>query len=309
MHVDRDAWIAAGGDAFRHDLYAALGAVACFAQGSHRALATIHPDLPEIGCVGDWTGDRELLREAEAWLRDRGARVAHGPKELCSWFNARASLGPFEEPPFSWEPTTPAQPWLDAGYTPLTRYVSVLADHHPSMLAGTRAATSLSGRGWTLQALPADGDGHVPEALFHEALGVAHQLFAAGFGGSDGYARVPLEALRAYYGRYRTELDPRLTLLAFDPKGAPAGVILAIPDRATPARKWFCVMTLAVLPQHRQQGVGSWLVAACHKAARDAGYRAGVHALIQVERGQEHPWYQGRILRRYALLHKPLVGG
>ncbi len=306
IHPDRTAWLAAGGDAFRLDLYDRIGAVAPFGRGRERILATVHPDLPDVGCLADWTGDPDLLRAAEAWLRDRGCRVAHAPKEMCAWFSSWASLGPDAPAPFSWEPVTPAGPWLEAGYAPIQRYVSVLADHDAQIRAGTRAAARLAAQGWRVAPLPTDDEGHIPEGLFHEAMAVVHHLFTAGFEPMDGFAHVPLDVLRAWYGRYRTELDARLTLVAHDPEGQPAGAVLAVPDRAVPERGWFAILALVVLPEHQQKGVGSWLVAACHKAARTAGYRAGVHALIRVQGAQEHTWLSGTPIRSYALLGKEL---
>ena len=306
MNPDRDAWLNAGGDAFRLELYDRVGTVAPFARGEHRILATIHPERPEIGCLADWTGDPELLEAAEAWLRAQGCSVAHGPKEMCAWFTSWANLGPEGPEPFAWEPTAPGQPWLDAGYEKLHRYVSVLADHDAQIKAGMRAAARLAAQGWRISSLPVDEAGHIPEGLFHEALAMVHHLFTAGFEATDGFAHVPLDVLSAYYGRYRTELDARLTLVAYDPDGTPAGAILAIPDSAEPERGWFCVMTLAVLPQHQQRGVGSWLLAACHKAALGAGYKAGVHAIIKVERDHEPTWGRGKLLRTYALFAKEL---
>lgn len=306
MHPDRQAWLDAGGDGFRVDLYERAGTVAPFARDDQRILATIHPDLPEIGCLADWTGDRQLLEAAEDWLRAQGCSVAHGPKEMCAWFPTWANLGPEAHEPFSWEPVAPGQPWLDAGYEPLVKYISVVADHDAQIRAGTRYAAGLAAQGWRVGPLPVDEDGHIPEGLFHEALAVVHHLFTAGFSETNGFANVPFDVLSAYYGRYRTELDARLTLVAYDPEGTPAGAILAIPDSAVPDRNWFCVMALTVLPQHQQKGVGSWLLAACHKAALSAGYKAGVHALIKVTGDDEPTWFRGKLLRRYALLAKTL---
>jgi GNAT superfamily N-acetyltransferase len=100
-------------------------------------------------------------------------------------------------------------------------------------------------------------------------------------------------------------LDPRLSLVASDPSGRPAAFVFAVPDHAQPSRKWFELLTLAVRPQHRGNGVATWLVGAAHQAARKAGYVAGVHTTIQVdERTQDRSWFRGEVIRRYALYRR-----
>ena len=222
IQPDADAWLAAGGDAFRLDLYGQIGRVAPISDGASRVLATIHPDRPTLGCIGDLVGDPALLRAAEIWLQSLGCQTVQGPMELCDWFSYRAAMGPDDDAPFEWEPTTPVQPWLDADNQPIKKYVSILAEHQEQIAAGRNAAAALASRGWRIEPLPIDEAGHIPEGLFHEALGIAHGLFSAGFADVEDYAQVPLELLRQYYGRYRTALDPRLTLMAFDPDGSPS---------------------------------------------------------------------------------------
>jgi GNAT superfamily N-acetyltransferase len=53
--------------------------------------------------------------------------------------------------------------------------------------------------------------------------------------------------------------------------------LLAIPDFIQPDRSGFLIKILAVIPEHRQHGVGSWLVANRHRAGKRAGFRQGVH--------------------------------
>ena len=115
MEPNRERWVAAGGDAEHLDLYQLVGEVAAFSDGDGRALASIHPARPTIGAIGDWVGDVALLRAAEDWLRDRGCLLARGPMEMCRWFNYRATLGPYEELPFAFEPTHAADRWVEVG--------------------------------------------------------------------------------------------------------------------------------------------------------------------------------------------------
>jgi len=305
MESDRERWVAAGGNIHHLELYERVGAVAPFSYGDGRALATIHPARPTLGAIGDWVGDVAHLHAAEAWLADQGCTVARGPMEMCRWFNYRANLGPFEALPFAFEPTHSADRWLDAGYRAHATYVSLLADHGPQIRAGTDRAAGLAARGWTVAPL-AETREEVSADAFRDVMSLVHELFAEGFADSEGFVPVPPDVLLGFYGPHRDRIDLRLTLLARDPDGQPAAFLLAIPDDTQPERGWFQILTLAVLPQHRNAGIGSWLVAAAHQAGRRAGYSAGIHCFVHTPRGDDSVHFLGKIFRRYALLEKEL---
>ncbi len=286
-------------------LFRTFGEAAGFTDGDGRAFATIHPARPEVGAIGDWVGTPEVLRAAEVWLAERGCTVARGPMEMCRWFGYRATLGPTDEPPFAFEPTTPAGRWVDAGYAELQRFASIVADRDALIGAGVDRAAGLAARGYTVSPLPTGTDGMIAPGTFKEGLETVHRLFSEAFEQVEGYVPIPAHALFAYYSRFHSHLDPRLTLLARDPSGDPVGIVLAVPDHAQPERGWYLVLTQAVRPDHRRLGVGTWLIAAVHQRARRAGYRSGVHCFMRDE-GQGR-LSRGQVFRRYALLEKSLV--
>lgn len=303
--TDPEAWLKAGGDPRRLALYGRLGRVRTFADGPHRCLASIHPDLPEVGAIGDLVGE-PLLPAAEDWLREQGCRVARGPMELCTWFRYRANLGPHDEPPFALEPTDPPEPWERAGYEIVAHYASARADHEAQIASARDRAAALSASGWSLDALPSRG-GLVSEGTFREAVSLVHDLSTRAFADAFGFVPIPEEALQAWYAPMRSLVDPDLTLLVRTPDGEVAGFLFAIGDFSAPERRWFLVKTLAVLPEHREHGVGSWLVAAAHSRAQAKGYHAGVHCLMWTgSRSNDISRHGGEVFRRYALYEKPL---
>lgn len=303
--LDRDAWVSAGGDPARLELFASIGRAGAFSDGDSRALATVHPERPEIGAIGDWVGGMDVLRAAEDWLREQGCERVRGPMELCRWFEFRAALGPFDEPPFSFEPTTPAGRWVDAGYQEIERYVSLIADRDALIRASLDRAAALAARGYSLVPLAAN-EGRSPTELFRERLQAVHHLVSQAFGETEEYVPIPPEALFAYYAGKDAAVDPRLIIMAVDDGGQPVGLVLAVPDRMQPERGWYLVLSMAVLPSHRHLGVGSWLLAAVHQAGRRAGYQAGVHCFVRLHGADDTKFYAGRVFRRYALLEKAL---
>ncbi|MBW1879822.1 MAG: GNAT family N-acetyltransferase, partial [Deltaproteobacteria bacterium] len=155
--------------------------------------------------------------------------------------------------------------------------------------------------------IPSDATGNISPEDFREAVSLVHRMSTGAFGEAFGYVPVPEEALQAWYAPMRSLVDPDLTLVVRTPEGEPAGFLFSIPDFAQPDRGWFLVKTLAVLPEYRVIGVGSWLVAAAHRIARRKGYRAGVHCLMWTgSRSTDISRHGGEVFRRYALLEKAL---
>lgn len=307
MITEPTAWLAAGGDARKLEVLSLAGQVAAFTDGDARCLAAIHPGRPDRGTIGDWVGDEAVLREAEAWLSAQGCAQAEGPALLAPWFPYRATLGPFDQPPMSFEPTERGERWQAAGYRPVAHYVSVLSSHDAQIRAAVDAAAALASRGWRLEPIETGPSSHVTPGAYERAVAIFHDIASAAFADVPGYLEVPAAVVAAFYRPYRPMLDPRLALVAHDPSGRPAAFVLAIPDHAQPSRKWFELLTLAVRPEHRGAGVATWLVAAAHQAARKAGYVAGVHTVIHVDQGvQGRTWFRGEVIRRYALYRRDL---
>jgi GNAT superfamily N-acetyltransferase len=288
-----------GGDASKLKLYASNFSVRSFADEGSRCLATIHPDDPTAGAVGDWVGNQRVRRHAEDWLRDQGCNVARAPMELCSFFGHRVCLGPFDDLPFPLEPTEPADRWLDAGYESAAEYVSIVADSDRQIARARERASALSAQGWTVAALP-----DVPtigDASFKELIRTFTSVYNAAYANRFACHPLPERVLQAWYASCRNLLVPSLTFIARTPDRKPIGFLIGLRNVADPSL--FLVHTLAVLPEHRQQGVGTWLVGAAHKAGLRAGYQAGVHCMAPLE-GMRN--MEGRVLRRYALLEKAL---
>lgn len=300
------AFVEAGGDPARLSILSKVGQVATFSDHSGRAIAGIHPSRPDVGTVGDWVGSDALLKAAERWLVDQGCKAVEGPMLLAPWFPYRANLGPYEQPPFTFEPTERGDRWEAQGYKTVARYVSIVSPHDPQIKAGVDRAAALGSRGWRLEPIETGPSSTVTEEAFDRAFLVAHDLANRAFADVDGFLPAPAEAVAAFYRPLVSQLDPRLTLIAKDPDNKPAGFILATPDFIVPSRKWFQILTLAVAPEYRSSGVATWMVAAVHQAARKAGYSGGVHALVRSDSSglEETTWFRGDVFRRYALYRK-----
>lgn len=303
---DREAWVAAGGDLRRLDILATVGKVATFSDGDGRILAAIHPARPDVGTVGDWVGAPSLLRAAERWLAEQGCSAAAGPALMAPWFPYRANEGPYDQPPLALEPTERGTRWADAGYVQVARYASIVTAHDAQIKAGVAPAGALGTRGWRIEHVETGPSSSITEATFDRVMAIVYDLACRAYADVDGYLPVPLSAVADWYRPIASSVDPRLSLLAFDPSGKPAAFVLGVPDFVQPERKWFQILAIGVAPEHRNTGVGTWLVAASHQAARRAGFVAGVHAQIRMRgEGQDgSTWLRGDVIRRYALYQR-----
>ena len=168
MGFDRRQWAEAGGHVDELELYAGVADVAAIGVGDSRCLAAVHPREASVGVLWDWVGGDEPRLEAEDWLRQQGCQVARGPMAVCTWFDHRANLGPFDDSPVAREPMTPGEPWTRSGYRTLREYASVLSLHHHSIRAAMSPAAALSASGWTIDTPAVDGGKAVSERASSE---------------------------------------------------------------------------------------------------------------------------------------------
>jgi GNAT superfamily N-acetyltransferase len=288
-------------DEARISLYQQLADVEMIEANGGRILASIHPRMHPVGALAVPEGDPAVIAAGEDWLRARGCTCVQGPMEVCTWFNYRANTGPMDRPPFLFEPDAEAEPWISRGYSVVSEYLSTLADNERQILsADVHRARALS-EGFTLRPLKFD--------QLEAELDLIHQLSLRGFQGAFSYVDLPQEVFRSIYLPYRAQLDPRLVLIAEGKRGDPVGFCFSIPDLLNPDRKEFIVKTLAVVPEARMFGLGSWILAECHMVAQDAGYTGGgIHALMwSGSASRRMTKHGGRAFRSYALYEKSLT--
>lgn len=306
MEFDRGAWAEAGGHLDDVELYGSVARVAAITEGDGRILAAVHPRDPSVGLLWDWVGGEEPLRAAEGWLRDSGCRVARGPMAVCTWFDHRANLGPFDDAPMAREPMAEGAPWSRAGYRVLREYASVVSPHHSSIRAAVSPAAALASSGWSIDT-PGDGGGEpLSERAFAEYLADMSAMAERVYGDEPEFAPMPIDVLLRYFGPVRAHLDARLLVRARDPDGELAALLWAYPDTLCPERGWFVLRTLFLSRAHRDLGVGAWTVGAAHQAARKAGYTEGIRSLVPIRHSDTSGTRGARLVRRYALYERVL---
>lgn len=252
---------------------------------------------------------RRLLAAPTSRFAERGASHVVGPMDGSTWHAYRvvtdaAPAGGTPEPPFAMEPVPPpavADAFALDGFAPVARYLSARVDALPDDAARVAERRRLfASRGITF----------APAEDLEVALDDIYAISVAAFAGNAFYTPLPRDAFVATYRPLLPHVDPRLVWLARDAGGRAVAFAFGVPDLAQAARgeavDTVIVKTIAVVPERRAAGAGSALVAEVHEAARLAGYRRAIHALMhEANASTRISAHTARPMRRYALLGRP----
>lgn len=266
-----------------------------------------------LGVIGAFSADSAeaavaVLAEAEERLRAQGCTLAVGPMDGNTWRKYRLVTEAGDEPPFLLEPTNPAEwPawWRAAGFGPLAEYYSsatddlVTRDERVDGVAERMKAAGVTVRAFRLEEFEAE-------------LERIYEVSVVSFQSNYLYTPLPKEAFLAQYRAIRERVRPELVLLAEDAERQPVGYVFAVPDYAQAARgekvTTVIVKTLAVLPGRRNAGLGAWLLAEAHAAARAAGFTRAIHALMhETNKSRNLSAHYAKTIRRYTLFSKRLA--
>ncbi|MFO1452478.1 MAG: hypothetical protein U1F61_30205 [Opitutaceae bacterium] len=271
------------------------------------------PTLPgeKLGVIGAFSASgpeaaAAVLEQAASELAGQGCTLAVGPMDGNTWRRYRLVTDPGTDPAFFLEPTNPPewpQWWQAAGYTTLATYTSTVADdlqrQDPRVAA---VAERLRAGGMVIRPLSL--------AAFRDELTRIYDVSIESFQENYLYTPLPAEAFLGQYLPLQSRVVPELVLLA-EKESHPMGYVFAVPDLAQAARgervDTFIVKTLAVRPGRACAGLGAWLLAEVHQAARALGYRRAIHALMhESNRSRNLSAHYARTIRRYALFSKSL---
>ena len=244
-----------------------------------------------------------VVRAAAERLRGLGAERVLGPMNGSTWARYRLALPPESgeaaRPPFLSEPTNPE--WYpacfdEAGFAPVSRYLSRLAPLDSLSDAAARAEPRVAGAGIRIVPLEA--------ANFAAALDELYDLSVEAFASNPYYSPLPREAFRQMYEPMRPLVDYGLVLLARGDDDRAVGFMFGFPDLLDPAGRptRFIIKTLAVANQARGLGLGTLLMHEGHRRAEAIGMIGAIHALMH----EDNPSHRisrhgGDVYRRYAL--------
>jgi len=247
-----------------------------------------------------------LFEAALKRLADERCTLAVGPVDGNTWQRYRLLTERGGEPPFFLEPDNPddwpAQ-FTAAGFTSLAQYCSALNDDlsvdDPRLPELEQKAARHS---IIVQPLKAD--------RFDEEMRRVYALSILSFRANFLYTPISEVDFLAQYAPIRPYMRPDLVLLA-ERHGELVGYIFAIPNllqaQSGQPMDTAIVKTMAVHPEQSGIGLGSLLMAHCHRAIRAAGFKRAIHALFhETNRSGRISGHTARVIRRYTLFARPL---
>jgi L-amino acid N-acyltransferase YncA len=273
------------------------------------------PVLPgqTLGAIGhfaalDESCAIELLEAASNELSVRGCTRAVGPMDGNTWRRYRLLTERGAEPPFFLEPDNPddyPRWFLAAGFSPLATYFSALSpDLSVEDTRIPRAVQRLEQNGVRLRSL-APGS-------FLEELRRIYAVSCVSFQSNYFYHPITETEFLAQYEPIRAHIRPELVVLA-EHEGKPVGFVFSLPNLAEAPRGHIdtvVLKTVAVLPGRPYAGLGNVLVARCHEAARDLGFRRVIHALMhETNNSLNLSGHYAKPFRRYTLFARELKPG
>jgi predicted N-acetyltransferase YhbS len=262
-------------------------------------------DGQPVGVIGHYAGTdiraaQALLRHACRELAGRGCQVAVGPMDGNTWRSYRFVTDRGSEPPFLLEPWHPGD-WPAhfeaAGFEPRAGYHSAVnenleqRDPREQEIAERLAAAGVRIR-------PLD------PARREDELDRIYAVTVESFGSSFLFTALDAAAFRASVAPLWRLVRPDLVLVA-EQGPRPIGYVFALPDALRDPCDTVVVKTLAAVPGRDWAGLGRLLLARVHQAARDAGYRRAIHALMHDSNPSTVLSARtARLLRRYTLFAK-----
>lgn len=266
-----------------------------------------------LGYIGHYAANGpvaglQLLAHASQRLREQGCPMAVGPIDGNTWRNYRFVIEDSGVPPFFLEPNNPPEfprQFAQADFAPVAYYCSsvdsALDDPGPDVRA-ERAAARMTKLGVVFRALD--------PSRFPEELANIYQIVRSSF--QSGFLYQPLSEpeFHALYEPIRRCIRSELVTIAMHGDQM-VGFMFTLPDllaaRTGQPIDTAIVKTMAILPERRWAGLGSCLVTANRRVARDLGYRRMIHALMhESNRSRNISARYASVFRRYALFGKPL---
>ena len=288
----------------------------------HRGQTTGHCDLwwrntpadpkHRIGLIGRFHADdsdsaQRLLEDAASRLKTEGCTLALGPMDGDSWHDYRATTRTGTRPAFVMEPPveeTLAGYFTAAGFDLHSRYISAEMDVDGALvLQRYRLLSWILGKRFRLRNLDPDD--------YDAEMARIHEFCCRAFAGNHLYTPIDVDEFRELYAPMKAQIDPRFVFIV-EKAGQIVGLLFALPDLNQQARDesidTLIYKTLAVAPEMRGRGIALLLMHSGLRAAKSAGYRKIIHALMY--RDSRSRAFSGRnridIMREYGLFSRAL---
>lgn len=243
------------------------------------AAALVNPSLPG-GLLGWFEAENSpdaaaaLFDAVQAHFSRLGISSVIGPMNGSTWESYRVALP--EGTPFFLDAESMPYYWNlfeSNGFEVIAEYHSSRADLSETSFRKLEQLTSFfQSRGVTIE----NFERGKAEVILREI----HELSLESFRNNFLYSPISLEYFLQKYLPLVVNIPPEFILLARDPSGRLAGFLFSVPNLLCRDRKELILKTIAVRPDCRRLGLGTFLVELCRRRAFEAGFQTVYHALI-----------------------------
>lgn len=220
---------------------------------------------------------KELVKAAEAWLKENGAKEVIGPIDFNVWLGNRFRVSGQEEV-FSWEPNAPTQyaPLIEElGYQASQSYISMIYDDSVVSFERTKSAfeTALK-EGFTFRNLSLENPGEIDTLYALNVESFKHNYMYEPIS-QEQYESLHIKAVKA--------LDLRYSFFIMGPDGEKAGYVFSFVEK-----DHLIVKSMLMSPKFQGARLASALLHASLKAGRENGFKRTVGAMVRKGNVSEH---------------------
>lgn len=269
-------------------------------------------EMGRTGGIGFLTGEKyaliDLIRHAEVWLKQKGARRVVGPIAYSTWFPYRVRLfqnGEIPSPTFAWEPNQPRgqeDVWPASGFSVLETYSSRalsglqgFADGHAAGLERARSE-NFQFSSFQDEVITEKSRGALIDDLF--------DLTMESFAETSFFQPITRDEFRNLYVIGLGEIsDLSCSFIMRDAELKPAAFNFAFIDQG-----YLVFKTLAVAKRLRGRGMSNGVLALSSQAALAKNVENMLHALIRQGNKSENFGEGSKLLweHRYGLFAKSI---
>ena len=199
---------------------------------------------------------RQLFSAAFDYFQSCGIRTVIGPIDGDTWHKYRLNAGPYDTPPFLFEPYNPPYYpalWEASGFDHLQSYHSKsVTDLPPILPVMQRYFDRAFHNGYRFRNFDID--------QFDAELDLLYALSCRIFAGNFLYTAIPSDEFKALYTVAKPLIIPDLCWFAFDSHNQPVGFLFAFPEPSRQPADTINMKTVGTVPECRGAGVAATLM-------------------------------------------------
>ena len=237
----------------------------------------------------------DLLQQIEALARQEGYQALLGPLDGDTWHKYRLIIKSDDSPAFMMEPTSGLHDlaaFEAAGYTPVSRYVSAIAQLQDTIGAQARHMDGITIEEW---------DGNDGDVLVRHLFEISTTAFAK----NKFFTPISFDDFLAIYTPLLPFIQKEHVLFARDETGEIQGFLFGTPNFMDQSDARSVILKTYASKMH---GLGHLLADHYHRRSIDMGFVRVIHALMHesnISRSRSE-MHKARVFREYALMGKTL---